>query len=136
MNRIWIMLAVASLGVLGLANAVGAGTVSKNVKLGQGSTKQSVALAAVSKTTVFKVSVTGPVAAKVTVDLRGKHGSIKYPGIFTSTNQKTQLRIYTYRPVEPGKYSVVLAKAKGPAATVKLEVTTSPAKVVKPAKSA
>jgi hypothetical protein len=124
---------VVALAVLGCSDALAA-TVSKDVKLAQGSNKQSVSLAPVSKTTVFRVSVTGPAATNVTVDLRGKDGSIKYPGIFTSTNSHTRLRIYTYRPLDPGKYNVVLAKTKGPAAKVKLQVTTSPAEPAKLAK--
>ena len=133
MRRIWTTLALLSIGALGLANTVEAGTVSKNVKLSGGSNKQSITLAPVSGTSVFRVSVAGPRAAKVTVDLRGKTGSIKFPGIFTSTAGSSRLRIYTYRPLDAGKYVVVLAKAKGPAATVKLKVTSSAAK---PAKTA
>ena len=133
MNRIWTTLALVSLGALGIAYGVEAGTVSKDVKLTKGSTRQSITLAPVSRTTVFRVSVTGPRTARVTIDLRGKGGSIKYPGIFTSTTGHTRLRIYTYRPLAAGTYRVVLAKANGPAATVKMRVTTSPAKAAKPA---
>jgi hypothetical protein len=135
MNRISMTLALISLAALGLANAVQAGTVSKNVNLAQGSKTRSVALAAVSGKTVFRVSITGPKKTTVTVDLRGAAGSVKYPGIFTSTTGDTRLRIYTYRPLEAGKYYLVLAKPNGPPATVKLQVTTSPAKPSKPSTS-
>ena len=134
-TRIAMTGAVAALAAMGGSDAL-AGTIARSVSLDEGSNKKSVALATVSKTTVYRVSVTAPQSAAVTVDLRGKDGSIEYPGILTTTTGGKRLRIYTYRPLEPGKYYVVLAKQRGPAATVKLEVTTSPAKVAKPAMSA
>jgi hypothetical protein len=128
MSRIYITLATASLLVLVLANAVHAGTVTKTVTLSQGANTRSIALAPVSGLTVYRVTVTGPITAKVTVDLRGKAGSIKYPGIFTSTNTVKRLRIYTYRPLEAGQYHVVVAKKTGASATVRVDVASSPAK--------
>jgi hypothetical protein len=119
---------VASLVVLGVSDAATAGTISRNVTLPNGFDKRSISLPVVSKKTVYRVSVTGPKAAKVTVDLRGKAGSITSPGIFTSTTGKKRIRIYTYRPLAAGRYLVVLEKVGGPAAKVTLKVTAKPAK--------
>src|SRR5262245_4733416 len=99
--------AVAAVGLVGASGAL-SGTVSKKVKLDEGAAKSMVRLPSSSTQTVYRISVTGPNAVKVNVDLRGRTGSIKYPGIFTSTTNDTRLRIYTYRPLHAGQYRVVL----------------------------
>jgi len=126
--------AVAAVGLVGASGAL-SGTVSKTVKLDEGAAKSTVTLPSISTQTVYTISVTGPNAVKINLDLRSKAGSVKYPGIFTSTAGSKRLRIYTYRPLDAGKYVVVVAKAKGPAATVSLKVTSAPAKAAKPAKT-
>jgi hypothetical protein len=111
-----------------------AAEVGRNVALQQGVSRKAITLPAVSSTTVYRVTVTSPKGINVTADLRGKNGSITYPGIFTSISGKTRLRIYTYRPLEAGRYSVVLAKGSGPAVTVKVKVTSKAAQPAKPVK--
>jgi hypothetical protein len=135
MNRVLVRAAtfasILLLAALSSASAFGA-TISRSVTLKDGASHLTVALPAVSGSTVYSVTVTSPKKPGVTVDLRGKAGSIKYPGIFTTTKGSNQLRVYTYPPLEAGKYRVVVGKAGGSTVKVKLQVTS---KAVKSGKS-
>jgi len=124
LGRIVIAIAaVVSVAAFSSAGAL-ADTVSKSVTLGSGAARQTISLAPVSKMTVYSVSVLSPKKLKVTVDLRGKSGSISYPGIFATPKGQQQLSIYTYRPIGPGRYSVVLQKKNGSSAKVTVKVTS------------
>ena len=124
LGRIVIAIAaVVSVAAFSSAGAL-AGTVSRSVTLGSGAAKQTISLAPVSKMTVYSVSVLSPKKLKVTVDLRSKSGSISYPGIFATPKGEQQLSIYTYRPIGPGRYSVVLQKKTGSSAKVTVKVTS------------
>src|SRR5215470_3778409 len=98
------------------SSAALADTVSRSVTLDSGASKQTIMLAPVSKLTVYSVSVLAPKRLRVTVDLRSKSGSITFPGIFATPKGQQQLSIYTYRPLGPGRYSVVLQKKTGSSA--------------------
>jgi hypothetical protein len=124
-RRISIPLAVTTLAALACSAVGMAGTISRDVTLAKA---KSIVLPAVSTPTVYKVSVTGPKSETVTVDLRGKAGSIRYPGIFTTTSGSKRLRIYTYRPLSAGQYRLVLAKKSAATVKLKVSVTTKPAK--------
>jgi hypothetical protein len=116
--------AVATFAVIGSFDAMAA-TFSQNVTLKAGASTRSIALPSVSKPTVYSVTVTGPKAVKVTVELRGKNGSIVYPpGIVTTTKGTKRICNYHYRPQAAGSYHVVLAKQAGPPGTVTLKVTS------------
>ena len=124
LGRIALTIAAAVLlAVFASAGAL-ADTVSRSVTLGSGAAKQTISLAPVSKMTVYSVSVLSPKKLKVTVDLRSKSGSISYPGIFATPKGQQQLSIYTYRPIGPGRYSVVLQKKTGSPAKVTVKVTS------------
>src|SRR5262245_18112920 len=82
--RIAMSAAVAVVVLVGTSDVL-AGTVLKTVKLDEGDAKRMVELTADSKQTVYTISVIGQNAVKVNIDLRGRTGSISYPGIFTTT---------------------------------------------------
>jgi hypothetical protein len=115
--------AVVSMAAFSSAAAL-ADTVSRSVTLDSGASKQTIMLAPVSKLTVYSVSVLAPKKLKVTVDLRSKSGSISFPGIFATPKGQQQLSIYTYRPLGPGRYHVVLQKKTGSSAKVTVKVTS------------
>ena len=124
LGRIVIAIAaVVSVAAFSSAGAL-ADTVSRSVTLGSRAAKQTISLAPVSKMTVYSVSVLSPKKLKVTVDLRSKAGSISYPGIFATPKGQQQLSIYTYRPIGPERYSVVLQKKTGSSAKVTVKVTS------------
>jgi len=124
LGRFTIVIAAVIPVVVSLSAGALAGTVSRSVTLDSGASKQTIALAPVSKMTVYSVSVLSPKKLKVTVDLRSKAGSISYPGIFATPKGQQQLSIYTYRPLGPGRYHVVLQKKSGSSARVTVKVTS------------